>query len=130
MLEQILPAINEALVVVITASLLWLANAAKSYIESTFQDRQVRDVLLRLEGAVETSVRSIGQTMKEEAKKAVADGKITGDEAKKLKDAAYNSVVAQLSLIDFDKLKDLFGDSLEKKINDMIESVVSKLKDK
>jgi hypothetical protein len=127
-MEELLPAINTAIVIVVSASLTWLAKSIAAYINSKVEDEKLKDVLLRLEGAVETSVRNVSQTVKKELKEATADGKLTKEEIQKLKDTAYNGVTGQLASVDLEKLRDLFGPILEEKIEAMIEAAVSKLK--
>jgi hypothetical protein len=77
------------LVSIIVLALVGIAAAyVKKWIAAHIEDAELRKSILATEDVIETSVKGSIQVMSAEAEKALADGKLTDEELKKIQAAA------------------------------------------
>ncbi|WP_233104165.1 hypothetical protein [Haliangium ochraceum] len=81
---------------VLLAALAWLSAKAASLIQGKVSNEYLRGVLVRLDEAVTTAVKDLQQTVVDEIKRASADGKLTSEEKKRIKQSAIDHVKSYL----------------------------------
>ena len=74
----------------------WLGGRVGELIQAKVNNETLRGVLLRLDDAVVTAVKDLEQTIVADAKVAAADGKISREEARRIKDKAVRQVKSYL----------------------------------
>jgi len=94
--EGIALKILEILSPVLLAALTWAAAKLAQLIRAKVRSEYLRQVLVRLDEAVYTAVKDLQQSVVEEIKAASADGKITDEEKKRIKERALASVRSHL----------------------------------
>jgi hypothetical protein len=88
--------ILEILSPVLLAALTWAAAKLAQLIRAKVRSEYLRQVLVRVDEAVFTAVKDLQQSVVEEIKAASADGKITDEEKKRIKERAITSVKSHL----------------------------------
>lgn len=94
--EGIALKVLEILSPVLLAALTWAAAKLAQLIRAKVRSEYLRQVLVRLDEAVFTAVKDLQQSVVEEIKAASADGKITDEEKKRIKERALASVRSHL----------------------------------
>ena len=79
---EILQALSPLLLTAVT----WVVARLDQFIRTKVQNEYLKGVLLRLDDAVLTVVKGLQQSVVDEIKAAQADGKITDDEKKQIKE--------------------------------------------
>jgi hypothetical protein len=95
------------------------------------QNESLKGVLVRLDDAVFTAVKDLQQSVVEQIKAANADGKITDDEKKQIKERALASVKANLGtkgLAEVARVLGLDGGALEGLLASKVEAAVHDLR--
>ena len=128
-MERILPQLVDSLLPVLGSLLAllgaWLANEIRRRVQS----EHARGVMLRLVEATDAAVREVEQTVVPEVRAAAADGKITGEEAAKIRDAAVNRAKMYLGRRGIGELQRVIDtDQLEAVIRGRVEAAVHGMK--
>lgn len=123
--------ILEILSPVLLAALTWAAAKLAQFIRAKVQNEYLKGVLVRLDDAVFTAVKDLQQSVVEQIKAASADGKITDEEKKQIKDRALASVKSHLGtkgLAEVAKVLGLEGGALEGLLSSKVEAAVHDLR--
>lgn len=99
----------EILSPVLLAALTWAATKLAFFIQARIKNEYLRNALVRLEDAVFTAVKELDQTVVAEIKAASADGKITDDEKKRIKEKALASVKSHIGTKGLSELAKVLG---------------------
>jgi hypothetical protein len=121
----------EILSPVLLAALTWAAAKLAQLIRAKVQNEYLKGVLVRLDDAVFTAVKGIQQSVVEQIKEASADGKITDDEKKRIKDKALTSVKSHLGtkgLAEVARILGLDGGALDGLLSSKVEAAVHDLR--
>lgn len=113
------------------AALTWAAAKLAQLIRAKVQNEYLKGVLVRLDDAVFTAVKDLQQSVVEQIKAASADGKITDDEKKQIKERALASVkshVGTKGLAEAAKVLGLEGGALETLLSSKVEAAVHDLR--
>ena len=113
------------------AALTWAAAKLAQLIRAKVQNEYLKGVLVRVDDAVFTAVKDLQQTVVEQIKAASADGKITDDEKKQIKDKALAAVKSHLGtkgLAEAASVLGLGGGALEGLLSSKVESAVHDLR--
>lgn len=116
---------------VLLAALTWAAAKLAQLIRAKVQNEYLKGVLVRLDDAVFTAVKDLQQSVVEEIKAASADGKITDDEKRQIKERALASVKSHLGtkgLAEIAKVFGLEGGALETLLSSKVEAAVHDLR--
>jgi len=109
----------------------WLGGRVGELIQAKVNNETLRGVLLRLDDAVVTAVKDLEQTIVADAKVAAADGKISREEARRIKDKAVRRVKSSLGPDGLKQLGSVLGLwelSVEDFIGSKVEASVLDLK--
>ena len=109
----------------------WLGGRVGELIQAKVSNETLRGVLLRLDDAVVTAVKDLEQTIVAEAKAAASDGKISREEARRIKDKAVRQVKSYLGpdgLKELGAVLGLWELSVEDFIGSKVEASVLDLK--
>lgn len=121
----------EILSPVLLAALTWAAAKVAQLIRAKVQNEYLRGVLVRVDDAVFTAVKAVQQTVVEQIKEASADGKITDDEKKRIKEQAIATVKAHLGtkgLSEVGTILGLDGGALDGFLSSKVEAAVHDLR--
>ncbi len=121
----------EILSPVLLAALTWAAAKLAQLIRAKVQNEYLKGVLVRLDDAVFTAVKDMQQTVVEQIKAASADGKITDDEKKQIKEKALAAVKSHLGtkgLAEAAAILGLGGSALEGLLSSKVEAAVHDLR--
>lgn len=121
----------EILSPLLLAALTWAAAKLAQLIRAKVQNEYLKGVLVRLDDAVFTAVKDLQQTVVEQIKVASADGKITDDEKKQIKDRALAAVKSHLGakgLAEAAGILGLGGAALEGLLSSKVEAAVHDLR--
>ena len=121
----------EILSPLLLAALTWAAAKLAQLIRAKVQNEYLKGVLVRVDDAVFTAVKDLQQTVVEQIKAASADGKITDDEKKQIKDKALAAVKSHLGtkgLAEAASVLGLGGGALEGLLSSKVESAVHDLR--
>jgi hypothetical protein len=121
----------EILSPVLLAALTWAAAKLAQLIRAKVQNEYLKGVLVRLDDAVFTAVKDIEQSVVEQIKEASADGKITDDEKKRIKEKALASVRSHLGtkgLAEVARILGLDGGALDGLLSSKVEAAVHDLR--
>jgi hypothetical protein len=121
----------EILSPVLLAALTWAAAKLAQLIRAKVQNEYLKGVLVRLDDAVFTSVKDIQQSVVEQIKDASADGKITDDEKKRIKEKALANVKSHLGtkgLAEVAGILGLEGGALDGLLSSRVEAAVHDLR--
>jgi hypothetical protein len=121
----------EILSPLLLAALTWAAAKLAQLIRAKVQNEYLKGVLVRVDDAVFTAVKDLQQTVVEQIKAASADGKITDDEKKQIKDKALAAVKSHLGtkgLAEAASVLGLSGGALEGLLSSKVESAVHDLR--
>jgi hypothetical protein len=121
----------EILSPLLLAALTWAAAKLAQLIRAKVQNEYLKGVLVRLDDAVFTAVKDMQQTVVEQIKAASADGKITDDEKKQIKDKALAAVKSHLGtkgLAEAAAILGLGGSALEGLLSSKVEAAVHDLR--
>jgi hypothetical protein len=116
---------------ILLAALTWVAAKVAQYIQAKVKNEYLRGVLVRLDDAVLAAVREVQQVTVEAIKSASADGKLTGEERARVKQAAIDSVKSHLGMKGIAELAKILGlesGSIEKLLSTRVEAAVHDLK--
>lgn len=123
MMKEYLPLIVDLLIPILMSLVAWLSVSAKKWIDAKVKNEWASGALTRLSDAVFDVVKATEQTMAQEVREAAADGKITTDEAKAIKEHAIDRVKAHVGSKGMDELKRVLdADAIEHVIEDKIEA--------
>ena len=81
---------------VVTGLVSWGLFELNKFVKTKTKNEVVNDAMEHISHTVETSVHELEQTLVPEAKEALKDGKLTSEEAMKIKEIAISKVRAQL----------------------------------
>lgn len=121
----------EILSPVLLAALTWAAAKLAQLIRAKVKSEYLRGALVRLDDAVFTAVKDLQQSVVEEIKAASADGKITEDEKKRIKEKALASVKSHLGtkgLSELATVLGLDGGAIEGFLSSKVEAAVHDLR--
>jgi len=121
----------EILSPLLLAALTWAAAKLAQLIRAKVQNEYLKGGLVRVDDAVFTAVKDLQQTVVEQIKAASADGKITADEKKQIKDKALAAVKSHLGtkgLAEAASVLGLGGGALEGLLSSKVESAVHDLR--
>mgnify|MGYP001577004250 FL=1 len=121
----------EILSPLLLAALTWAAAKLAQLIRAKVQNEYLKGVLVRVDDAVFTAVKNLQQTVVEQIKAASADGKITDDEKKQIKDKALAAVKSHLGtkgLAEAAAVLGLGGGALEGLLSSKVEAAVHDLR--
>ena len=121
----------EILSPVLLAALTWAAAKLAQLIRAKVQNEYLKGVLVRVDDAVFTAVKNLQQTVVEQIKAASADGKITDDEKKQIKEKALAAVRSHLGtkgLTEAAAILGLGGSALEGLLSSKVEAAVHDLR--
>ena len=121
----------EILSPLLLAALTWAAAKLAQLIRAKVQNEYLKGVLVRVDDAVFTAVKDLQQTVVEQIKAASADGKITDDEKKQIKEKALAAVKSHLGtkgLAEAASVLGLGGGALEGLLSSKVESAVHDLR--
>ena len=123
--------ILEILSPVLLAALTWAAAKLAQLIRAKVKSEYLRGALVRLDDAVFTAVKDLQQSVVEEIKAASADGKITDEEKKRIKEKALASVKSHLGtkgLSELATVLGLEGGAIEGFLSSKVEAAVHDLR--
>ncbi len=121
----------EILSPLLLAALTWAAAKLAQLIRAKVQNEYLKGVLVRVDDAVFTAVKDLQQTVVEQIKAASADGKITDDEKKQIKEKALAAVRSHLGtkgLAEAAGILGLGGGALEGLLSSKVEAAVHDLR--
>lgn len=121
----------EILSPILLSALTWAAAKLAEFVRAKAQNEYLKGVLVRLDDAVFTAVKDMQQTVVSAIKEASADGTITADEKKQIKDKALASVKSHLGtkgLVELAKILGLEGGALDGLLSSKIEAAVHDLR--
>jgi len=129
-METVNSMVVEAVLGLIGVMFTWFLLKTRKYIQEKVHNDYAQGLMLRVVGAVETSVRETEQTLVPAIKDAAADGQISPEERLRLKQRVRDAAVDQLTKLDRSKLEELFNDrqQLERMLDRHIEAAVQRLK--
>ena len=123
--------ILEILSPVLLAALTWAAAKLAQLIRAKVKSEYLRGALVSLDDAVFTAVKDLQQSVVEEIKAASADGKITDEEKKRIKEKALASVKSHLGtkgLSELATVLGLDGGAIEGFLSSKVEAAVHDLR--
>lgn len=129
--SEIFILIIEALSPLLIAALTWGAAKLAQFIKAKVENEYLAGVLVRLEDAVLTVVKSLQQTTVDAIKLANADGQLTDEEKEAIKQAAVaalKSYIGAKGLALVGKVLGLGDGALDQFLGDKIEAAVHDLK--
>jgi len=130
-MEALIPIVTNALIpgfgTILTALVFWGLFELTRYVKTKTKNEAVNDAVLHVCDTVETTVRELEQTLVPQIKKAAADGKISGEEARELKEVALRKVKDQIPE-KIAKTAEMAVNSVDKLIRAKIENAVFELK--
>ncbi len=109
---------NEGVQGLIVGLLGWLAMRVGKWLGASTDNEYAKGVLLRLNDAVFSTVMQLEQTLVAELKAANADGKLTADERKRVRDVAIDLVRDQIGPKGLEKAAKVLG--LDMRIDEFI----------
>jgi len=121
----------EILSPVLLSALTWAAAKLAQLIRAKAQNEYLKGVLVRLDDAVFTAVKDLQQTVVGAIKDASADGRITDDEKRQIKEKALASVKSHLGtkgIGELAKILGLEGSALDGLLSSKIEAAVHDLR--
>jgi hypothetical protein len=121
----------ELLSPVLLAALTWASAKLAQLIRAKVQNESLKGVLVRLDDAVFTAVKDVQQSVVKHIKSASADGKLTDDEKKQIKERALVAVKAHLGtkgLAEIAKVLGHEGGALEGLLASKVEAAVHDLR--
>jgi hypothetical protein len=121
----------EILSPVLVAALTWAAAKLAQLIRAKVKSEYLRGALVRLDDAVFTAVKDLQQSVVEEIKAASADGRITDEEKKRIKEKALASVKSHLGtkgLSELATVLGLDGGAIEGFLSSKVEAAVHDLR--
>ena len=121
----------EILSPLLLAALTWAAAKLAQLIRAKVQNEYLKGVLVRVDDAVFTAVKDLQQTVVEQIKAASADGKITDDEKKQIKEKALGAIRSHLGtkgLTEAANVLGLGGGALEGLLSSKVEAAVHDLR--
>ena len=111
----------------VTAVLVYALTAAGIYLSNKYRNNKLVQTLLILNQLVMDVVKELNQSVVEDLKAARADGKLTVDEAKQIKDKAVDLVLSRLDNDFIRVIQGAFG-SIYQVISTKIEAAIFDLK--
>lgn len=111
----------------VTAVLVYALTAAGIYLSNKYRNNKLIQTLLILNQLVMDVVKELNQSVVEDLKAARADGKLTVDEAKQIKDKAVDLVLSRLDNDFIRVIQGAFG-SIYQVISTKIEAAIFDLK--
>lgn len=111
----------------VTAVLVYALTAAGIYLSNKYRNNKLIQTLLILNQLVMDVVKELNQSVVEDLKAARADGKLTVDEAKQIKDKAVDLILSRLDNDFIRVIQGSFG-SIYQVISTKIEAAIFDLK--
>jgi len=111
----------------ITAGVVYALTAAGIYLSNKYRNNQLVQALLILNQLVMDVVKELNQSVVEDLKAARADGKLTADEAKQIKDKAIDLILSRLDSGFIRVIQGVFG-SVYPVVSTKIEAAIFDLK--
>jgi hypothetical protein len=93
----------------LAGAITWALAKLAAHIQASIQNQYLQGVLLRIDHAVVTVVKDLQRTVVDQIKAASADGKITADERRRIKNAALDLVKSYLGAKGLRVLGDVLG---------------------
>lgn len=107
----------------------WASMSVKNWLKARIQNEALESAMLRLHSVVDTAVRDIAQTTVPVVKEAAGDGKISKEEAQKLRDTVKEAALDQLTKVEREYLDKMFDPGqLERIVTRLTEATVQKIK--
>lgn len=122
-MQEMIKAVGPVILVIVPAMVTWGLAELSRWIRSKTKNENVNYAMDQVSSTITTIVAELQQTVRE----AMADGKITKEEAEKIKAIAMQKVTAQVPLAT-QKLAKLAVNSLDDYISSRIEQEVLYLK--
>jgi len=111
----------------IMAGVVYALTAAGIYLSNKYRNNQLVQALLILNQLVMDVVKELNQSVVEDLKAARADGKLTADEAKQIKDKAIDLILSRLDSGFIRVIQGVFG-SVYPVVSTKIEAAIFDLK--
>lgn len=128
-MEELQDKVISAVVALIGVLIPWVFAKLRQYIDTRIENETLESLLVRLSEAVEVAVRDVAAKFVPVAKEAAHPGKITDRDANFLREKARQAIFTQLSESDHRKLSELFGERLDRKLDQQIEAAVLRRKE-
>ncbi len=119
-----------ALSPVLLAALSWLSIRAAQLITAKVRNEYLQGMLLRLDDAIFVAIREVQQLAVEQLKTASADGSLSADDRKRVKEAALEAVRGYLGpkgLVEAGRVLGLKNGELDKVLSTRVEAAVYEL---
>jgi len=121
----------EILSPVLLAALTWVAAKLAQLLRAKIKNEYLKGALVRLDDAILVAVKDLQQSVVDEIKAASADGKISDDEKKRIKEKALANVKAHLGtkgLSELATILGLDGGALDGVLSSRVEAAVHDLR--
>jgi hypothetical protein len=131
-MDQVIASLIDLALPALVTGIIWGITKVASYFKAKTNIEYVQGAIGRLNEAVVMSVREVEQTIKAELVKKRADGKITPDDARDIKDAAIAAAKSYLGakgIAELIKVLGIDASLVDKLVGGKIEQVLSELKD-
>ncbi len=126
---QMISDVTNILIGVLGLLLTWFGTQVKKWIDEYLANERLHRVMSRLESAVETCVRDVAQSLVPAVKEAAADGKISKEEAERLRVLVKEAALDQLTKAEKQLVQEVFdADQLERILQRLTEAAVQRLK--
>ena len=118
---EIAKIVYPAAVSVVAAACTWLCVAIKQHIERSIKTKNIRNALFHLDATIQTVIAEMEQTVRP----MLSDGKLSKEEAQKIKEMAIERVKAildknakEILMAMVDDFSGLIGSKIEKEIHE------------
>ncbi len=129
-MEELQAQVLNAVVALLGVIASWALVSARQWFQQRVQNEYVQQLMLRLADGVEVGVRQVSQRVLPAVKAAAADGKVSPEEARDLRELAREAAVDQLTQLDRQKLEKFFDkDQLQRKLDQLIEAQIHRMKE-
>jgi hypothetical protein len=129
-MEELQAQVLNAVIALLGVIASWALVSARQWFQQRVQNEYVQQLMLRLADGVEVGVRQVSQRVLPAVKAAAADGKLSPEEARDLRELAKEAAVDQLTQLDRQKLEKFFDkDQLQRKLDQLIEAQIHRMKE-
>jgi hypothetical protein len=127
--QQLVPHVAELAITLASLIGAYVLNRVQQWLRCKVDNERARGVLLRLTDAVENAVLEVEQTTSEALRAAAEDGKITSDEAEKVRQVALDAAKRQLGTHGVAELRQVLGDEeVDELIGGRLEAHLARIK--
>lgn len=121
-----------AFIPVLVAVLTGLIGVGISFLKTKVNNEKVNAMLDRLDGSIDTIIKSLSQTTVEAMKAKAADGKLTSDEIAEVREAFWDEFTSYWGVKGINELKNVLGlesdEALKKVASHAVEARVFEIK--